>query len=127
VEQEGYDDALMLDSQGNIAESTGANIFLVQDGVIHTPTADCFLDGITRRTVIELAEKRGYQVVQRTMDPAELAITSEVFLTGTAAEVTPVGSIDDQAFTVGTISQTLMTDYQNTVRGQPLDAAIAVE
>jgi branched-chain amino acid aminotransferase len=127
VEQEGYDDALMLDSQGNIAESTGANIFLVQDGVIHTPTADCFLDGITRRTVIELAEKRGYQVVQRTMDPAELAITSEVFLTGTAAEVTPVGSIDDQAFTVGTISQTLMSDYENTVRGRPLDAVIAVD
>jgi branched-chain amino acid aminotransferase len=85
------------------------------------------LDGITRRTVIELAEKRGYQVVQRTMDPAELAKTSEIFLTGTAAEVTPVGSIDDQAFTVGTISQTLMSDYENTVRGRTFDAAIAVE
>ena len=73
VEQEGYDDALMLDWQGNIAESTGANIFLVQDGVIHTPTPNCFLDGITRRTVIELAKKRGYQVVERTIGPAELA------------------------------------------------------
>ena len=127
VEKEGYDDALMLDWQGNIAESTGANIFLVQDGVIHTPTPNCFLDGITRRTVIELAKKRGYQVVERTIGPAELAKTSEIFLTGTAAEVTPVGSIDDRTYTVGTMSQTLMSDYENTVRGRPLAAALAVK
>ncbi len=127
VEKQGYDDALMYDWRGNIAESTGANIFLVQDGVIHTPTPDCFLDGITRRTVIDLAKKRGYEVVERTLGPEELAKTSEIFLTGTAAEVTPVGSIDDQSFTVGAITQTLMSDYENTVRGRSLDAAITAE
>ena len=77
--------------------------------------------------MIELAKKRGYQVVERTIGPAELAKTSEIFLTGTAAEVTPVGSIDDRTYTVGTMSQTLMSDYENTVRGRPLAAALAVK
>ncbi len=127
VEKQGYQDALMLDFKGDIAESTGANIFLVQDGVLHTPTPDFFLDGITRRTVIGLAKDRGYEVVQRTIAPSELAKTQEVFLTGTAAEVTPVGEIDDHKFTVGEITRTLMTDYENLVRRRPRNSAIAAE
>jgi branched-subunit amino acid aminotransferase/4-amino-4-deoxychorismate lyase len=94
AERAGFADALMLDWRGRIAECTGANIFLIKDGIIHTPDPDCFLDGITRRTVIELAKKRGYQVVEREIMPGELADFSEVFLTGTAAEVTPVSEID---------------------------------
>lgn len=123
AENEGYDDALMLDYRGQIAESTGANIFLVQSGVIHTPKPDCFLDGITRRTVIDLARRRGYQIVERAIMPGELANTQEVFLTGTAAEVTPVGSIDSHRFTVGTITKTLMQDYENLVRRRPISVA----
>ena len=95
AEARGFSDALMLDYRGQIAEATGANIFLIQDGVLHTPTPDCFLDGITRRTVIKLAQDRGYQVVERAIMPDELAKTSEVFLTGTAVEVTPVAEIDE--------------------------------
>ncbi|MBM3505122.1 MAG: branched-chain amino acid aminotransferase [Alphaproteobacteria bacterium] len=123
AENEGYDDALMLDYRGQIAESTGANIFLVQSGVIHTPKPDCFLDGITRRTVIDLARRRGYQIVERAIMPGELANTQEVFLTGTAAEVTPVGSIDSHRFTVGTITKTLMQDYENLVRRRSISVA----
>jgi len=116
VEQEGYDDALMLDWRGQIAEATGANIFLAQNGELHTPTPDCFLDGITRRTVIELARKRNYKVVERAIMPEELANTEEVFLTGTAAEVTPVSEIDQYNFQVGPITRQLMDDYENEVR-----------
>ena len=116
AEAEGFDDALMLDYRGQIAESTGANIFLVQDGKIHTPTPDCFLDGITRRTVIGLAKKRNFEVIERAIMPDELEKTDEIFVTGTAAEVTPVGEIDGRKFTVGTICQTLMEDYDNLVR-----------
>ncbi len=116
AEAEGYHDALMLDWRGRVAEATGANIFLVQNGVIHTPTPDCFLDGITRRTVIELARRRGYEVVERTVMPEELAKTDEIFLTGTAAEVTPVGEIDDCNFQVGPVTRTLMADYEAAVR-----------
>ena len=116
AEAEGFDDALMLDYRGRIAESTGANIFLVQDGKIHTPTPDCFLDGITRRTVIGLAKKRNIEVIERAIMPDELEKTDEIFVTGTAAEVTPVGEIDGRKFTVGTICQTLMEDYDNLVR-----------
>ena len=116
AEAKGYDDALMLDYRGRIAESTGANIFLIQDGKIHTPTPDCFLDGITRRTVIGIAKKHGYEVIERPIMPAELTDTSEVFVTGTAAEVTPVGEIDDYKFKVGTITRTLLEDYDALVR-----------
>ncbi len=124
AEARGYDDALMLDYRGRIAEATGANIFLIQDGVLHTPTPDCFLDGITRRTVIELAEARGYQVVERAILPEELAKTQEVFLTGTAVEVTPVSAINGYSFTPGEITRNLMTDYDALVR-QPAEAASA--
>ncbi len=116
VEPDGYDDALMLDWRGQIAETTGANIFLAQNGVLHTPTPDCFLDGITRRTVMDLARKRGYEVVERVIMPEELSKTDEVFLTGTAAEVTPVGEIDEHHFQVGPITRQLMEDYDAEVR-----------
>ncbi|MCH8237912.1 MAG: branched-chain amino acid aminotransferase [Proteobacteria bacterium] len=116
AEAEGYDDCLMLDWRGRVAEATGANIFLVfGDGKLHTPTPDCFLDGITRQTVIGLAEKRGIEVVERVIMPDELKDATEIFLTGTAAEVTPVGEIDDLKFTVGEITQWMMEDYDKVV------------
>jgi branched-chain amino acid aminotransferase len=118
AEREGFEDAMMLDYRGYIAEATGANMFLIINGDIHTPTPDCFLDGITRRTVIELAKKRGYKVIERHIKPEELTNVSEVFLTGTAAEITPVGSIDHHQFTVGDITKTLMDDYSKLVRGE---------
>lgn len=127
VEAEGYHDAMMLDWRGQIAEATGANIFLaMQDGRLHTPTPDCFLDGITRRTVIELARTRGIEVVERAIWPEELANAKEVFLTGTAAEVTPVGEIDQYRFTPGEITRTLIRDYQvATGQAEPAAASAA--
>ncbi|MCI5074339.1 branched-chain amino acid aminotransferase [Oricola sp.] len=115
AEAKGYADAMMLDWRGRIAEATGANVFFVKDGVIHTPTPDCFLDGITRRTVIGLAEKRGYEVVQRAIMPEELEGFEQCFLTGTAAEVTPVSEIGPYSFEVGEITTTLMSDYTEAV------------
>ena len=124
AEAEGYDDALMLDWRGQVAEATGANIFLVfNDGKLHTPTPDCFLNGITRQTVIGLAQAREIEVIERTIMPEELADATEVFLTGTAAEVTPVGEIDDNKFTVGDISRWLMDDYDKAVGKTPVEAA----
>ena len=116
AENAGYDDALMLDWRGQIAETTGANIFLVQDGVMHTPTPDGFLDGITRRTVMGLARTRGIEIVERVVMPDDLARTDEIFVTGTAVEVTPVGEIDGRKFEVGPIARALMEDYDNLVR-----------
>lgn len=115
AEAKGYADAMMLDYRGQVAEATGANIFFVRDGVIHTPVPDCFLDGITRRTVIELAKRRGYQVVERAIMPEELSGFSECFLTGSAAEVTPVSEIGPHRFTPATICETLMNDYMKEV------------
>lgn len=115
AEAAGYNDALMLDWRGQVAEATGANIFLVQKGVLHTPVPDCFLDGITRRTVIGLARRRGYEIVERAIVPEEFAHTDEVFLTGTAVEVTPVREIDDYRFDVGEITRTLVGDYDALV------------
>ncbi len=113
VENEGYDDALMLDWRGQVAEATGANIFMVMgDGRLHTPTPDCFLNGITRQTVIDLARERGIEVVERAIMPDEFAKATEVFLTGTAAEVTPVGEIDHYRFTPGDITKAMMEDYE---------------
>ncbi|MEI3851531.1 MULTISPECIES: branched-chain amino acid aminotransferase [Ensifer] len=115
AEAKGYADAMMLDYRGRVAEATGANIFFVKDGVIHTPVPDCFLDGITRRTVIELAKRRGYEVVERAIMPEELSGFSECFLTGSAAEVTPVSEIGPHRFTPATICETLMNDYMKEV------------
>lgn len=115
AERKGYADALMLDWRGQVAEATGANVFFVKDGVIHTPTPDCFLDGITRRTVIKLAKKRGFEVIERVIMPEEMAGFEQCFLTGTAAEVTPVSEIGPYKFTVGEIAKTLMEDYSALV------------
>jgi branched-chain amino acid aminotransferase len=116
AEKEGYDDALMLDWRGQVAECTGANVFLVIDGEIHTPIPDCFLDGITRRTAIEMAKARGYKVIERVIMPEDLAKAQEFFITGTAAEITGVSEIDDYRFTVGEVTQNLMADYDAAVR-----------
>lgn len=116
AEAAGYADALMFDWREHVAEATGANIFLIKDGVLHTPTPDCFLDGITRRTVIDLARKRQMQVVERTILPSELDDFSECFITGTAAEVTPVSEIGPHKYTPGQISETLLNDYMDLVR-----------
>ncbi|CAN7391650.1 branched-chain amino acid aminotransferase [Rhizobium sp. LjRoot258] len=123
AEAKGYADAMMLDYRGQVAEATGANIFFVKDGVIHTPTPDCFLNGITRQTVIELAKRRGIEVIERAIMPEELADFSECFLTGSAAEVTPVSEIGPHQFTPATISETLMNDYIKEV--YPAAAAAA--
>ena len=121
AEAEGFDDALMLDWRGQVAETTGANFFMVIDGVIHTPTPDCFLDGITRRSVMALARKHGIDIIERAIMPDELSNADEIFVTGTAAEVTPVGQIADMKFTVGPITKTLLEDYDGLVR-EPADA-----
>ena len=117
AESKGYADAMMLDYRGQVAEATGANMFFVQDGVIHTPTPDCFLDGITRRTVMDLARARGHEIVERAIMPEELAGFSECFITGTAAEVTPVSEIGPYKFTPSDISKNLMDDYSALVNG----------
>jgi branched-chain amino acid aminotransferase len=116
AEAKGFDDALMLDWRGQLAETTGANVFLVMKGALHTPTPDCFLDGITRRAVIALAKARGIAVVERAIGPDELAQADEVFVTGTAAEVTPVGEIEGRKFTVGPIARQLMDDFTALTR-----------
>jgi branched-chain amino acid aminotransferase len=123
AEDKGYADALMLDWRGQVAEATGANVFFVKDGALHTPTPDCFLDGITRRTVIGLAKRRGYEVVERAIQPEEMEGFEQCFLSGTAAEVTPVSEIGPYRFEVGEITKTLMNDYSTEV--QPKHAAAA--
>ena len=116
AERDGFDDALMLDYRGQIAEATGANIFMVMgDDKLHTPTPDCFLNGITRQTVIMLAKARGIEVIDRVIMPNELTNATQVFLTGTAAEVTPVGQIDNHTFSVGDITRWMIDDYDKTV------------
>lgn len=125
AEQKGYADALMLDWRGQVAEATGANIFFVKDGIIHTPIPDCFLDGITRRTAIDLARSRGFEVIERVIMPEEMADFEQCFLTGTAAEVTPVSEIGPYRFSVGEIVRTLMQDYDNLVNGRPLQDVAA--
>jgi len=123
AERKGFADAMMLDWQGRVAECTGANIFFVKDGKIHTPIADCFLDGITRRTVIELAKKRGFEVIERRIMPDELATFSECFITGTAAEVTAVSEIAEWNFNPGGITKQLMEDYTAAVQPKKHSAA----
>ena len=118
AEANGFDDALMLDYRGRVAEATGANVFFAIDGALHTPDPDCFLDGITRRTVIGLAQTRGLEVIERVVMPEEILGAQEIFLTGTAAEVTPVGAVDGANFQVGEISRQMMDDYDAVVRGK---------
>ncbi|HBJ94448.1 branched-chain amino acid aminotransferase [Ponticaulis sp.] len=117
AEKDGYADALMLDYRGQVAEATGANIFFVRDGAIHTPTPDCFLNGLTRQTVIGLAKERQIEVIERAIMPDELSTFSECFITGSAAEVTPVSEIGEHIYKPSDISQYMVDDYSNLVRG----------
>lgn len=124
AEKAGYADAMMLDYRGYVAEATGANMFFIKDGVIHTPLPDCFLNGITRQTVIKLARARGFEVVERHIKPEELSDFTECFLTGSAAEVTPVSEIGEYRFTPGNQSLSLMDDYARLVRRELPDLII---
>lgn len=119
AESEGYNDALMLDYRGFLAEATGANLFLVmKNDEIHTPKADCFLNGITRQTVIELAQKRGIKIVERHIKPEELQDAKDAFLTGSAAEITRIGAVEDKYIfeKMSEITSNLMQDYSDLVR-----------
>ena len=116
AERDGYNDALMLDWRGHVAELTGANLFFRFGDALHTPTPDCFLDGITRRTVMDLARREGIDVIERTIMPEEIKDATEVFATGTAAEVTPIASIDDHEYTVGNMTKSLQEAYHQLVR-----------
>ena len=115
AEKNGYSDALMLDYKGRISESTGSNIFFVINGEIHTPIPDCFLNGITRQTVIDIAKSQNINVIEREIYPDEIKNADEIFLTGSAVEVTPVGKIDDQIFNVGEVTKTVSELYMKTV------------
>lgn len=117
AEKDGYADALMLDYRGQVAEATGANIFFVQDGALHTPTPDCFLNGLTRQTAIKLAKERGIEVIERAIFPDELPTFSECFITGSAAEITPVAEIGEYTYKPGQISEALVNDYTALVNG----------
>ena len=117
AESKGYADALMLDWRGRVAEATGANVFFVDNGILHTPEPDCFLDGITRRTVMDLARARGLEIIERAIMPEEMENFSECFITGTAAEVTPVSEIGPYKFTPSDISINLLNDYLALVGG----------
>ena len=115
AEKNGYTDALMLDYKGRVSESTGSNIFLVINGEIHTPVPDCFLNGITRQAVIEIAKNEGIKVIERDIYPNEISKAEEIFLTGSAVEVTPVGKIDNQNFKVGDITTKISGLYMKEV------------
>ncbi len=119
AEAAGFEDALMLDWRGQVAEGTGANVFFVMDGDLHTPIPDCFLDGITRRTVMSIARRHQMKVVERVIMPEEMPRASEVFLAGTAAEVTPVRQIGTHMFSPGPVTETLLRDYEALVRMTP--------
>jgi branched-chain amino acid aminotransferase len=118
AESKGYADALMFDYRGYVAEATGANIFFVEDGKLHTPIPDCFLDGITRRTIKDLAQRRGIEVQERAIWPEELESFEQMFLTGTAVEVTPVQSVGPWKFEVGELTRQLSKDYDDLVNGR---------
>ncbi len=123
AEAAGFTDALMLDYRGLVAECTGANFFMVADGVIKTPVPDCFLNGLTRQTIIKLAREIGYEVIETQIAPEELASAQEIFITGTAAEVTAVGKIDDHVYKVGDVTRTLRDSYADLVRSKQAKAA----
>ncbi len=114
----GFDDALMFDWRGQVAEATGANVFFVREGKLYTPTPDCFLDGITRQTVISLAERRGIEVIEKAIWPEELESFEQFFLTGSAAEVTLVQSAGPWSFEIGEMSRQLQGDYDALVNGR---------
>jgi branched-chain amino acid aminotransferase len=122
AEAKGYADAMMLDYRGLVAEATGANIFFIKDGVLHTPIPDCFLNGITRQSVIAIAKARGVTVIERHIKPEEMSDFSECFLTGSAAEVTPVSEIGSYRFKPGPLTETLMNAYADEVRGVTVNA-----
>lgn len=119
AEEAGFTDALMLDYRGYAVEATGANLFRIKDGVIRTPKPDCFLNGITRQTIIALAKELGYRLEEDHITVEDLKTADEVFITGTAAEVTAIGKIDDTLYTVGPITRALRDAYENLVRGRP--------
>ncbi|MEM1421142.1 MAG: branched-chain amino acid aminotransferase [Pseudomonadota bacterium] len=119
AETKGYSDSMMLDYRGYVAEATGANVFFVKDGVVHTPSPDCFLDGITRQTVIKLLTKKGVEVVERHIEPDEMESFEQCFLTGTAAEVTPVAEIGPYNFEVGALTRDISETYEAHVRQRP--------
>ncbi len=123
AEAAGFDDALVLDWRGRVAEATGANIFFVMDGAVHTPTPDCFLDGITRRTVMALARRHQMTVIERVIEMEELPRATEVFLCGTAAEVTPVREIAGHLYTPGPVTETLLREYDGLVRMSPAEVS----
>ncbi|QDL91133.1 branched-chain amino acid aminotransferase [Paroceanicella profunda] len=118
AEAKGCSDALMFDYRGYVAEATGANVFFVKDGKVHTPTPDCFLNGLTRQTVIGMLKDRGVEVIERHIMPDEMESFEQCWLTGTAAEVTPVGQIGDYNFEVGALTRTIAEDYEKLVRGK---------
>jgi branched-chain amino acid aminotransferase len=122
AEKDGFTDAMMLDYRGFVAESTGSNVFFIKDGTIHTPLPDCFLNGITRQSVIKLARSQGFEVIERHIKPEELTEFSECFVTGSAAEVTPVSQIGEYSFTPGNISLSLADDYSKMVRRELVSA-----
>lgn len=115
-ENAGFNDALMLDYRGHVAELTGANFFMIKNGTIHTPTPDCFLNGITRQVVIEIAKESGIKVLEHTIMPEDLKDADECFATGTAAEVTAIGRIDDNLYPVGPVTRLIRDKYEQLVR-----------
>ena len=117
AEAKGCSDSLMMDYRGYVAEATGANVFFVRDGAVHTPTPDCFLNGITRQTVIGLMHDKGIEVIERHIMPDELESFEQCWLTGTAAEVTPVGEIGPYNFEVGALTRDIAKSYEQVVRG----------
>jgi branched-chain amino acid aminotransferase len=116
AEAKGCSDALFMDYRGYVAEATGANIFFVRDGEVHTPLADCFLNGLTRQTVIGMLKDRQIKVHERHIEPGEMEEMQQCWLTGTAAEVTPVGQIGDYNFEVGSLTRDIAQDYEKLVR-----------
>ncbi len=116
AETKGCSDALMLDYRGFVAEATGANVFFVKDGEVHTPKPDCFLNGITRQTVMRMLTEKGIKIVERHIELSELEDFTECWLTGTAAEVTPVGRIGDYEFEVGSLTKDIASSYDLLVR-----------
>ena len=115
AEKKGFDDSLMLDSNGYVAESTGANIFFVKNNKLYTPIADCFLNGITRQTVIKLAKKNNIKIIEKKILPRELLKADEIFLTGTAVEITPISQIDSKKFNVGEVTKKLISLFSDLV------------